>query len=170
MIIFDLETTGLPKAEGSDLEMQPKIIEFGGIKVDDDFNKIDSFEFFCNPGHPLDPKIINIQINFTAVVDYSQDKVEALNAAITEIQEMFEQKLDISQPIYITKIYDRLNNLEEIVDVTNVKITNKASALYSDETISIDDYMSADGRILYAPENVIYELKFPNVDIKGTIR
>ena len=118
----------------------------------------------------LDPKIINIQINFTAVVDYSQDKIEALNAAITEIQEMFEQKLDISQPIYITKIYDRLNNLEEIVDVTNVKITNKASALYSDETISIDDYMSADGRILYAPENVIYELKFPNVDIKGTIR
>ena len=60
MIIFDLETTGLPKAEGSDLEMQPKIIEFGGIKVDDDFNKIDSFEFLCNPGHPLDPKIIKI--------------------------------------------------------------------------------------------------------------
>ena len=31
MIIFDLETTGLPKAEGSDLEMQPKIIEFVGF-------------------------------------------------------------------------------------------------------------------------------------------
>jgi DNA polymerase III alpha subunit (gram-positive type) len=60
MIIFDLETTGLPKAEGSDLDMQPRIIEFGGIKVDDDFNKIDSLEFLCNPGHLLDPKIIKI--------------------------------------------------------------------------------------------------------------
>ena len=118
----------------------------------------------------LDPKIINIQINFTAVVDYSQDKLEALNAAITEIQEMFEQKLDIAQPIYITKIYDKLNNLEEIVDVTNVEITNKSSGLYSNETIGIKDYISADGRILYAPNNVAYELKYPNVDIKGTIR
>ena len=33
MIVFDLETTGLPKAEGSDLDMQPKIIEFGAIKL-----------------------------------------------------------------------------------------------------------------------------------------
>ena len=28
MIVFDLETTGLPKAEGSDLDMQPRIIEY----------------------------------------------------------------------------------------------------------------------------------------------
>jgi len=118
----------------------------------------------------LDPKIINIRINFTAVVDYSQDKLEALNVAITEIQDMFEQKMDINQPIYITKIYDRLNNLEEIVDVTNVEVTNIASGLYSDETIDIREYVSADGRILYAPQNVVYELKFPDSDIKGTIR
>ena len=31
MIVFDLETTGLPKAEGSDLDLQPRIIEFGAI-------------------------------------------------------------------------------------------------------------------------------------------
>tara|TARA_R110000765_G_scaffold78204_1_gene153778 strand:- start:108 stop:641 length:534 start_codon:yes stop_codon:yes gene_type:complete len=60
MIVFDLETTGLPKAEGSDLDMQPRIIEFGGIKVDDDFNELNRLEFMCNPGHPLDPKIIKI--------------------------------------------------------------------------------------------------------------
>lgn len=78
--------------------------------------------------------------------------------------------MDINQPIYITKIYDRLNNLEEIVDVTNVEVTNIASGLYSDETIDIREYVSADGRILYAPQNVVYELKFPDSDIKGTIR
>lgn len=118
----------------------------------------------------LDARIINIRINFVASVDYSQDKVEALNTAIQEIQDMFRQKLDIGQPIYITKIYDRLNNLEEIVDVTNVTIENQASGLYSSETINIKEFMSSDGRILYAPENVIYELKYPNLDIKGTIR
>jgi len=118
----------------------------------------------------IDPKIINIQINFTAVVDYEQDKFEALNIAITEIQEMFAQKLDIGQPVYITKIYDVLNNLDEIVDVVNVKITNKSGGTYSDDSINLNQYISADGRILYAPENVVYELKFPNSDIKGTVR
>jgi hypothetical protein len=118
----------------------------------------------------LDPKIINIRINFVAVVDYSQDKLEALSVAITEIQEIFREGLDIGQPIYITKIYDKLNNLDEIVDVTNVKITNEVGGLYSDDTLSLKQYMSADGRILYAPENAIYELKYPNLDIKGTIK
>jgi DNA polymerase III epsilon subunit-like protein len=60
MIVFDLETTGLPKAEGSDLDIQPRIIEFGAIKLDDDLKEMDRMEFFCNPGHPLDPIITKI--------------------------------------------------------------------------------------------------------------
>ena len=60
MIVFDLETTGLPKAEGSDLDMQPRIIEFGAIKLDKDLEEVDRLEFFCNPGHELDPQIIKI--------------------------------------------------------------------------------------------------------------
>ena len=55
MIIFDLETTGLPKAEGSDLDLQPRIIEFGAIKYNDDLihkgemQEQERLEFFCNP-------------------------------------------------------------------------------------------------------------------------
>ena len=118
----------------------------------------------------LDPRIINIKISFVAVVDYSQDKFEALNIGITEIQDIFEQKLDIGEPIYITKIYDILNNSDEIVDVTSVKIELQSGGLYSDETLNLQEYISADGRILYAPENTIYELKYPDLDIKGTIK
>jgi len=118
----------------------------------------------------LDAKVINIQIKFVAVIDYSQDKLEALNAAIVEIQDIFREKLDIGQPIYITKIYDKLNNLEEIVDVTNVEITNKVGGLYSDEVLNLKQYISADGRILHVPADVVYELKYPNLDIIGTIR
>ena len=118
----------------------------------------------------IDPRIINIKIKFAAVVDYSQDKLMALNVALTEIQSMFAGKLDIGQPIYITKIYDILNNLEEIVDVTNVEIKNLSGGRYSDEVLNLKQYISADGRILYAPENVVYELKYSNLDIEGTIR
>jgi hypothetical protein len=82
---------------------------------------------------------------------------------------MFAEKADIGQPIYISKIYDILNSLDEIVDVTDVKITNESGGLYSDQVLNLKQYMSADGRILYAPENTVYELKYPDLDIKGTI-
>ena len=52
----------------------------------------------------------------------------------------------------------------------NVEIENQTGGRYSDETLIINQYISADGRILYAPDNVVYELKDPNLDIEGTIR
>jgi DNA polymerase III epsilon subunit-like protein len=60
MIVFDLETTGLPLAEGADLNLQPRITEFGAIKLDEDLNEIEVLEFLVNPGIPLDPKITKI--------------------------------------------------------------------------------------------------------------
>ena len=118
----------------------------------------------------LDTRIINLRINFVAVVDYEQDKFEALNVAISEVEQLFERKMDIGEPIYITSIYDVINNLDEIVDVTNVKIENISGGNYSNDTLNIDEYISADGRILYAPENAVYELKFPNLNIVGSIK
>ena len=45
MIVFDLETTGLPKAEGSDLDLQPRIIEFCAIRyTDGSFEEYDRLE------------------------------------------------------------------------------------------------------------------------------
>ena len=83
---------------------------------------------------------------------------------------MLVEKFDIAQPIYITKIYDLLNNLDEIVDIVDAKFVLKSSGNYSDYSLNLSDYISADGRILYAPQDVIYEVKYPNLDIKGTIR
>ena len=60
MIIFDLETTGLPLADGADLNLQPHITEFGAIKLDEDLNEIDTLQFLVNPGIPLEPKITKI--------------------------------------------------------------------------------------------------------------
>ena len=118
----------------------------------------------------LDAKVANIGINFTAVVNTDQDKFEALNVAINKIKEMFAEALDIGQPIYITKIYDILNNLDEIVDVVDAEVVSKTTARYSDYSLNLREFLSADGRIQYAPSDVVYELKYPNLDIKGTIR
>lgn len=59
MIIFDTETTGLPKAGGT-LNQQPKIIEFAAIKIDENLEIKGEFEALVNPGEPLDPFIVKL--------------------------------------------------------------------------------------------------------------
>lgn len=59
-IVYDTETTGLPNAEGSPLESQPKIIEFAGIKLDHELNEVGRLEFICNPNCQLSDKITEI--------------------------------------------------------------------------------------------------------------
>lgn len=119
----------------------------------------------------LDARVVNIGIDFVAVVDPSQDKFEALSVAINTLKNnMLVEKFDIEQPVYITKIYDLLNNLDEIVDIVDAKFVLKSGSDYSDYSLNLSEYISADGRILYAPQGVVYEIKYPNLDIKGTIR
>lgn len=61
MIIFDTETTGLPKSELVPLDEQPKIIEFAAVKLDDKtLKQVDSIEFLVNPQEKLDPVITKI--------------------------------------------------------------------------------------------------------------
>lgn len=58
-IVFDTETTGLTEAEGSPVDNQPQMIEFGGIKYIDGI-EVDSIEFFIEVNQPLDKKIISL--------------------------------------------------------------------------------------------------------------
>ena len=85
MIGFDLETTGLPKAEGSDLATQPKIIEFGAIKLDDDLKEVDRLEFLINPQQQLDPKITKI----TGITDDDLKDKKPFMANYTKLCEFF---------------------------------------------------------------------------------
>ena len=52
----------------------------------------------------------------------------------------------------------------------NVKLVSKRAGNYSDSSLNIDQFMSADGRYLSVPDNVILELKYPKIDIKGTVK
>jgi DNA polymerase III epsilon subunit-like protein len=55
--IFDQETTGLVKAEGTDLLHQPYLIEIYAMQFDKNFNKVKEFESYIKPPKPL-PAII----------------------------------------------------------------------------------------------------------------
>ena len=66
-----------------------------------------------------------------------------------------------------------MRNVEGILDVTDVNIGLvsgiTAGRKYSNIRFDVNRMTSVDGRYIEIPRNVIYEIKFPEFDIRGVI-
>ena len=116
----------------------------------------------------LDAHVVNIGIDYEIIVHERFNKLETTVECNREIQQYFATKSDIGQPLYLNDIYNVLNNLESVVDVTNVSVRNLVGGTYSSLSYNIDLNLSLDERVLSIPGDHIYELKFPDTDIRGT--
>ena len=59
--------------------------------------------------------------------------------------------------------------MENVVSVKKVKIVNKQGTNYSSTRFDIRANTGADGSYVKVPENVVVEIKYPSLDIKGTV-
>lgn len=118
----------------------------------------------------LDAKIFNFGIEFDILSTEETNKFEILEKAKTALADYFEKPLEIGESIQITDLYNVLKNVEGVADAKKLKIVNRSLAGYSTYTLNIDKSMSSDGRYLFIPEDAVAELKYPDSDIKGTIR
>jgi len=118
----------------------------------------------------LDATIVNFGINYVVVTDTNVNKFTVLNKAKSAIATYLNKnQYDIGESIGITDFYKVLQKVPGIVDVVDLEIINKAGSSYSDMSYNFSANLSADGRRIPAPQNVIFELKFPNVDIRGSV-
>jgi len=117
----------------------------------------------------LDAKIANIGIEFKALAFPGVNKYDLLNEAVTTLQVAFDQTFYIGEPFLITDVYQNLKSIPNLMDVIDVNIIIKSGAAYADSPISIEESLSADGRYVIPPMDTIFEIKFPNSDIMGTI-
>lgn len=118
----------------------------------------------------LDAKIVNIGIEFEVVSSEEVNRYEVLDSTIQALVSKFGRTMYIGERFYITDVFTELNKVRGVVDTVNVKLVNKTGGTYSQSTFNIDKYMSLDGRYLSVPDNVILEIKYPTVDIRGTVR
>jgi hypothetical protein len=118
----------------------------------------------------LDAKIVNFGIEFEAIGKMSQDNSDVLSEAVSALSDKFSRYYEISENFYISDIYSTLKDVEGVLDVISAKIVLKIGGDYSNTFFDFQRELSADGRMLKVPQNVILELKYPNVDIKGVIR
>ena len=118
----------------------------------------------------LDAKIVNIGIDFEVVSSEEVNKFEVLDSCIRALRERFAAPMFIGDRFYVTDVYTALNKVRGVVDTSKVSLVSKTGGDYSSSSLNIEQYMSLDGRYLSVPDNVILEIKFPQIDIKGTVK
>ena len=118
----------------------------------------------------LDPFIINFGINFIIKPEKNVDKFKVLDDCVIALSNEFSSPLFIGESISKSNIFNVLNDVSGVNDVVKVQIINKTSVNYSNVFFSILDNVSPDGDMIVCPKNAIFEMKFPEVDIKGKLR
>ena len=118
----------------------------------------------------MNPKIINFEVEFVVMTDKRYSQNEVLLECTETVKDLFSDKLYIGEPIYISRIYEKLNRIDGVVDVRKVALHNKNDGNYSAVFLDFDKILSRDGTYIETPKNAIMELKFPDLDIKGTAK
>lgn len=118
----------------------------------------------------LDAQIVNFAVEYEVLMDMNSNRFTIINNCTDRLAVLFAEAYDIGEPISISDVYAALNKVDGVVDATSVLITLKSGGLYSASNYNFDAALSSDGRLVLAEPNVVFELKYPNLDIKGSVK
>jgi len=140
-------------------------------------NYISYYRMLTDAVNIKDAYIINICINFEIVVLPNHNSNEVLLDCINELKSYFsKQKAQINAPILLSDVYvllDRVDGVQTVVrpDLTGtggLQITNKYDGVYSPNVYDIKK-ATRNGIIYPAKDPSIFEVKYPNLDIRGRV-
>lgn len=116
-----------------------------------------------------DALVVNYGVDFVVQYDRDFEPTIVLTECIKKIEEVTSELLYIGEPLYLTRFYDSLNKIDGVIDVKKVTVKNKTDNQYSSNILNFKRIVSKDGTYYKVPKNVILELKYPRLDIKGTV-
>lgn len=118
-----------------------------------------------------DAFIINIECDFEILTLPNYNNSEVLFRCISSLQTYFNiNNWQINQPIILRDIMVLLDNIEGVQTVNKVDILNKAGTTSGYSQFAYDIAGATQKGIIYPSLDAsIFELKFPNTDIKGKI-
>ena len=119
----------------------------------------------------LDAKIVNVGINIDIIANEESNKYEVLQRGIDSIKfELLRSKYNIGEPIRVSDIFRTLKDVNGILDVVSVNVERKTGSLYSSFSYDVRGNTSPDGRLILGKSDIIFEVKYPDSDIVGTVR
>ncbi len=115
--------------------------------------------------------IVNIGVEFEIIVLPNHNNNEVLIKCINEVRKHFDiDRWQFNEPITISKITNKLANTEGVQSVQEVKIVNKWKASQGYSGNKYDISTATVNGIIYPPlDPSVFELKFPQNDIKGSV-
>ena len=118
-----------------------------------------------------DAFIINIGADFDITVYPQYNSNEVLFNCITQLQQFFNlNNWQINEPIILKDIYLLLDKIEGVQTVKNVNITNKTGAILGYSEYAYDITGATQNNVIYPSlDPMIFEVKYPNNDIKGKV-
>ncbi len=118
-----------------------------------------------------DAYIINLGIDFEIVVLPNFINSQVILSCIESLQTYFDvDNWQINQPILINDLYVRLDNIEGVQTVKNIKFSNKSGipSGYSEYAYDIEG-ATLNGVIYPSLDPSIFEVRYLNNDIKGRV-
>ena len=118
-----------------------------------------------------DAFIINIGVNFEIIVLPEYNNNEVLLSCITSLQNYFKiDNWQLNQPIMMKDISILLDKIKGVQTVKTVGIENKAGTATGYSAYSYDIVSATQNQVIYPSlDPSIFEVKYPNLDIKGKV-
>ena len=118
-----------------------------------------------------DAFIINIECNFEIITLPNFNSSDVLSRCISSLQDYFDIKnWQINQPIIIREITVLLDNIPGVQTVQSISIINKAGTNSGYSQYAYDIKGATQSGIIYPSlDPSIFEIKYPNTDIKGRV-
>jgi len=118
-----------------------------------------------------DAYIINMAVEFEIIVLPNFNNNDILTKCIESLQEYFlRDKWQLNQPIFLRDLYVRLDKIEGVQTVKNVKISNKVGSTSGYSQYAYDIDAATQNQVIYPSlDPSIFELRYPNQDIKGRV-
>lgn len=119
----------------------------------------------------IDGYIINIGVDFTIVVYKGFNKKEVLVNCIDAVKEFFNiENWDFSQPINLSQLNLQIAKIDGVQSVANLKIFNKTIVDGDYSPIEYDINSATKNGIIYpSVDPSIFEIRYPDSDIKGSV-
>lgn len=120
----------------------------------------------------LDARVIDLKITFSIVVDPSENRELILRNCLINLKNFFDIKnFEIDQPLIISEVQNIIFNSKGVISLVSLNMTNINGTVdgrgYSFESYDIN--ANTYRGIIFGPPGSIFEVRYKDYDIVGTV-
>ena len=122
-------------------------------------------------------EVIDLSFEIDIIADRNENETEIVRSTIEKVIDLMSiDKRKMGDPLFIGDIYREIGNIPGVMNVVDVRTFNKTGGEYSTNEVAqsyVDETTKQildQDKVIYMKSNQIYQVRFPNKDIKVRIK